>query len=66
MGILATLRPELEATGLPWSTAVGTKHIKLYIGRRLVGVIPLKDKGSTRSKRAVLNVRAQICRAAKG
>lgn len=66
MGLLATLRPELEATGMPWSTATGSKHIKLYVGTRLVGILPLKDRGSSRSKRAALNIRAQIRRAAKG
>ncbi|MFC3724426.1 hypothetical protein [Neoaquamicrobium sediminum] len=65
MSLLSTLRPELDATGLPWSTSVGTKHIKLYLGARLVGILPHNNRASDRDRRAHLNIRAQIRRAAR-
>lgn len=61
---LQHLTPTLIATGLPWHAKQGTKHTKIYVRGRLVGIVP--QKGSESSGRAMLNVRAQIRRAARG
>lgn len=63
--LLEQLRPELDATGLPWTTYAGTKHLKLYVGARMVGILPLKGRAPERSRRAFQNTVAQIRRAAR-
>jgi hypothetical protein len=34
------VRRELEASGLPWRTENGKKHGKIYLGDRLVAIMP--------------------------
>lgn len=61
---LDLLRPDLDATGLPWRTCMGKKHIKIFVDSRMVGILP-RDARGVHDGRALLNVRAQIRRAAR-
>ena len=54
------IRTELEASKVPWRIENGGRHLKLFIGDRMVGVMPY-DLGEARH-RALLNLRAQIRR----
>lgn len=56
----------LEATGRPYEIVKGSRHQKLKLDGNLVGIMPLKGFGNDRDKRAMLNVLAQIKRAARG
>lgn len=58
------IKAELEATGLEWSLENGTRHIKIMLVDRLVGIMPLKGGGGSPG-RAHANILAQIRRAAK-
>ena len=62
--VMEVLRPELEASGLPWSIDNGGKHLKLRLGGRLIGVLP-KGSSHTQDPRATKNLVAQIRRAAR-
>lgn len=53
----------LQETGLPYSIETGSRHRKIKLAGRLVGIYPMGGKGT--HKRAALNIRAQIRRAAK-
>lgn len=67
MSLVEVLRPELERTGLPWRIENGRRHKKIILAGQLVGIIPMSGKGSlARGCRAVLNIRSQIRRAARG
>lgn len=64
--MLDAIKKDLDATGLPWRIEEGKKHLKLRLGRRMVGILPIKGKRGDMSqdRRAYLNVRSQIRRAA--
>lgn len=57
------IRRTLLETGLPWRVVPGKGHQKIELAGRLVGVLHSKSTDSDR--RATLNIRAQIRRAAK-
>jgi hypothetical protein len=59
--ITAEVRAALEAKGLPWAIEQGTKHHKIKINGRLVGIMP-RGRGTDRD-RAQKNIIAQIRRA---
>lgn len=63
------IHPEIEnalkSTGLPWSVEEGSRHLKLRVNGRFVGICP---KGKPKEKlhgHATKNVVAQIKRAAR-
>lgn len=67
MSLVESIRPELDRTGLPWQIVDGRRHKKIILAGRLVGILPLCDKGSLgRNRRTALNIRSQIRRAARG
>lgn len=53
----------LDATGKPWRTVNGGRHVKLFVDDRLVGILPrggrATDNAASRSK---MNLLAQIRR----
>lgn len=53
----------LKETGLPYSIEKGSRHRKIKPAGRLVGIYPMGGKGD--HKRAALNIRSQIRRAAR-
>lgn len=53
----------LEETGIDYTVERGTRHVHIRLAGRLVGTVGVKSRSADR--RAVLNVRAQIRRAAK-
>ncbi len=55
----------LTETGLSWSIESGTRHSKITLGGKLVGIFPKAEGRSGKCQRARLNIRAQIRRAAK-
>jgi hypothetical protein len=55
--------PDLRATGLPWSIKRGKRHLKIIVGGKFVGILPLD--GKTGQPRELRNLRSQIRRAAK-
>jgi hypothetical protein len=56
----------LDATGKPWHTTKGSRHTKLFLGDRLVGILPRSGKlDDTRASRAKKNLLTQIRRAAQ-
>lgn len=60
------IEAELQATGLPWEAERGSRHIKLRLAGKFVGILPLKGDGSSgRGARANANVVSQIRRAAR-
>ena len=65
MKINGLVRDALEATGLPYELRMGSRHIKIVVDGRLVGILPTKDTGDRRS-RAIKNTIAQIRRTEKG
>lgn len=62
---LDELRPTLDETGLPWRAEQGTKHVKIFLRERFVGIVPTNGTSSRRCERGMKNVRAQIRRAAR-
>jgi hypothetical protein len=54
-------REALDATGLPWEVVNGSKHKKVYLGGRLVIVLPNARKSVTPSremyKRTLKNIK---------
>lgn len=52
---------ELEKCGLPWRIDMGGRHVKLFVGNKLAGVMP-RGATANRHDRVTLNVRAQIRR----
>lgn len=58
------IKRTLLGTGLPWRTVPGHGHQKIELAGKLVAVVPSTGKQDA-NRRAVLNVRAQIRRAAK-
>jgi hypothetical protein len=53
----------LEETGLPWEIEEGSRHRKIKVAGRLVGILPHKARGQ--GGRGQRNVIAQIRRAGK-
>lgn len=60
--ITEQILPHLEATGQPYSIQTGGRHKKVFIGARMIGIFPVKDRfeGATRAHK---NLIAQIRRA---
>lgn len=54
---------ELQRTGLPYSLEPGSKHIRIKLRDKLVGIYPLN--GRAKEGRAMKNVISQIRRAAR-
>jgi hypothetical protein len=57
------IRRELEISGLPWRIDPGKKHDKLFIGNRLVMVLPRSKKRPDPGSYARNNARANVRRA---
>lgn len=55
---------ELQEQGLPWTIDQGSRHLKLRVCGKFVGILPLGN-GSQKG-RATRNVVSQIRRAAAG
>ena len=55
---------ELEQSGVPHKIEKGTRHLKIFVGGKLAGILP-KRSSKTSNIRAQLNVRAQVRRAIK-
>lgn len=54
----------LDATGLPWEVDNGSRHAKLRLCGRLVGILP-RGRASFPNPRATLNTITQIRRAVR-
>lgn len=65
MRIDRRVREALEETGLPWMVVHGKRHLKLYVGDQLAGILPLSGKDTEHGK-ALLNTISQIRRVARG
>lgn len=65
---MSDMRKDVESwladTGLPWALEAGARHLKVKLVGRLVGIIPLNGRNEA-DRRARLNIRAQIRRAAR-
>jgi hypothetical protein len=55
----AELREALDKTGLPWGIENGTRHNKIRLAGRLVGVYPHGRKHEA-DKRALFNTISQV------
>jgi hypothetical protein len=53
----------LDATGKPWRMANGSRHVKLFMDDRLIGILPHNGRLENRSPNARKNLLAQIRRA---
>lgn len=65
MNVRRDVETWLADTGLPHDIETGTNHLKVRLAGRMICVIPLKGRSSATNKRAHLNTRSQIRRAAK-
>jgi hypothetical protein len=67
MKLPGLLEQELDGCGLPWRLEQGGRHVKLVVGERLAGIMPMGAKASATDKdrRAVMNLRAQVRRVVK-
>ncbi|MFA7239008.1 MAG: hypothetical protein WC091_02775 [Sulfuricellaceae bacterium] len=63
MKLPTLIQSELDSLTLPWRIEAGSKHAKLYVNGQFCGIL-CKAK-QPNSKRAWLNIRAQIRRAAR-
>ena len=54
----------LKKNKVPFNIEHGTKHIKIYVNGKMVGITPIK-KPSERELTSAYNVRSQIRREAK-
>lgn len=54
---------ELQRTGLPYSLEPGSKHVRIKLCDKLVGIYPLT--GRAKEGRAMKNIISQIRRAAQ-
>jgi hypothetical protein len=59
------VREALEATGLPWSLETGSKHTKIKLHGRLVGILNRTERDVGRGRKAQLNTVRQIKAAAR-
>lgn len=58
---LETLRPALDACGVPWRAEQGARHAKVYVGSVLATVIPrgsFKDGNMRLKKNTIRNIAA--------
>lgn len=55
---------EIEASGVPWHIEQGKRHLKIFVGNRLCGILP-RAGSNERDQRTSLNIRAQVRRAIK-
>ncbi len=58
MKLPALIQKELDQCDIPHKIERGSRHMKIFIGGVLCGIIPMN--GRSTSRRAELNVRAQI------
>lgn len=58
------VKKTLEETGLPWHIEAGSKHFKIRLCGRLVGVYP-QGKKTEADRRANMNVISNVKRAAR-
>ncbi len=58
MKLPTLIREELERCKVPHTVERGKRHLKIFIDGVLCGILPLNGKST--SRRAELNVRAQI------
>lgn len=65
MRIDSFIQSALDNCGAPYEVKRGSNHIKIYVGGRLAGILPVNGR-LTPDKRARLNTVAQIRRAAQG
>ena len=61
--VLPTIELALTLTGLPWEISQGSRHHKIKLAGRLVGIAPLNRRDA--GPRALKNILAQIRRAAR-
>jgi ATP-dependent protease HslVU (ClpYQ) peptidase subunit len=54
----------LDECGQPWRIDKGSRHLKIIVNEKFVGILPIKGSGP--AIRADKNIVAQIRRAAKG
>jgi hypothetical protein len=59
------VRDALDETRLPWELELGSKHWKIKLAGKLVGIVPKSKKMHDASDRPIKNTIAQIRRAAK-
>lgn len=64
-GWIDILRPDLDATGLPWRTETGSRHIKLYLNDRMILVLSNGSAKKAGGCRDLKNARATIRRQAR-
>lgn len=55
----------LDGCGQPWSLERGSRHMKIIVGGRFVGILPANGKISESNRRPTLNIAAQIKRAGR-
>jgi hypothetical protein len=54
----------LEETGRVWRIETGSRHLKIFVGEKLAGILP-RDGKPGGDRRAMLNVVSQIRRAGR-
>jgi hypothetical protein len=65
-GILPNrIRDALEKTQLPWSLELGSKHWKIKLAGRFVGILPKSKKMHDADLRPTLNTISKIRRTAR-
>lgn len=65
MKIPREVQAELDGCGQPWSLERGSRHLKIIVGGRFVGIMPANGKINESNRRATLNIAAQIKRAGR-
>lgn len=64
-----TMMEEIEAafatSPVPCAVVDGKKHKKIFVGPKLVGIMPLSGKDGDKTRRARMNTLSQIRRAIK-
>lgn len=58
------IQDELDRLPAPWRTEPGRRHIKIFVGDRLAGILPWGSHRESRHRRELMNTRAQLRRAA--
>lgn len=64
MKLNVKVKQALNATGIPWEIETGSKHFKVRLGGRLVGIYP-QGKKTEASQHANANLLANIKRLAR-
>lgn len=54
------VREALDATGLPWTLEDGSRHTKIKLAGRLVGILNRQERDVGRGRKAQLNTVRQI------